>query len=114
MWSDYAAAAVEVARAASIEGDIGATVAAGRTAVERAPARGEADVAAFGCLGFALYLAGDTVAAESAATEAVQHPTSPQRPFALVIALGTLAFDRSTATVVQRADVRRARSRGGR
>ena len=93
MWTDYAAARAAVARAVGIESDIGATVAAGREAVDHARGMlGEADVAALGCLAFALYLAGDTDAAARAATQAVEHPTSPQQPFSLLIALGTLAF----------------------
>ena len=76
-------------------GDIAATVAAGRTAVEeRAPgARGRGRRGRTGGRGGSPGTSlGETAAAETAATAAVQHPTSPQRPFALVIALGTLAM----------------------
>ena len=92
-WSPYAAAALGLARGVWIEDDVGATIAAGRAAVESAPgAGGAADVPAHACLALALYLGDDIDGAEIAATRAVEHPTSPGRPGGLLVALATLAL----------------------
>ena len=93
MWSDYAAAIVSVARAAGIDNDVTVATTAAHEAVTYA-AGGETatDVGALAALGLALYLRGDVEGAETAAGQAVAHPTSPHRPFGLLVALAILAL----------------------
>jgi LuxR family maltose regulon positive regulatory protein len=92
-WSPYAAAMTAIARAASIDDDVGSAIAAAREAVELAAAAGGAlDVPPLGALAYAEYLRGDVDAAEIAASRAIQHGAATQRPFGLMFALAVLAL----------------------
>lgn len=92
-WTAYAGATAAVARAGWIDDDVDAAVAAGHEAVELAAAGGAAaTVPAFAALAYAQFLQGDLDGAETAASQAIDHPTSPQRTQGLMVALAILAL----------------------
>jgi LuxR family transcriptional regulator, maltose regulon positive regulatory protein len=92
-WSPYAQAAVSIARAAWIDGDVGLSVENGRRAAELGrQCENEITVPALAALAYALYLAGDLGAALTAAREAIDRPEAPERPHGLLYALATLSI----------------------
>jgi len=94
LWSPYVEGAVEIGRAAMIQGgDVGRAVQRGQRAV--AATRTNADVIAVGALASlsqALFFAGDLDDARRIALEAVQHPDAPSRPLGYLAGLGVLAL----------------------
>jgi LuxR family transcriptional regulator, maltose regulon positive regulatory protein len=94
LWSPYVEAAVEISRAAMIQGgDVGRAVERGRRAV--ATARASADVIAVGALAAlaqALFFAGDLDETREIALEAVEHPDAANRPLGYLAGLGLLAL----------------------
>jgi LuxR family maltose regulon positive regulatory protein len=92
-FSPYAQAVAGMVRAASVDGDLGLAVAAGRRAVE--VAQTEADVALVAALaGYAraLYLAGKLEEAWAAGMRAIEHPDVEHRAPAHAHARSTLAL----------------------
>ena len=89
----YVQAVAGMVRAAAVETDVGQAVLEGRRAVAIAEAEADAAlVAALGGYARALYLAGETDAAWSAALRAVEHPDAPSRAPGHAFARSTLAL----------------------
>lgn len=92
-WSPYVEAAVSLARATWIDGDVGASVEHGRRAAALEDREGsEIAVAALAALAYALLLAGDDDGAGAAARQAVDRPEAHKRPHGLLYALATLSL----------------------
>src|SRR6476619_5402640 len=91
----YVRATADLVRAASVDGDVGRAVEAGRHAVETASVdegAGISLVAALGAYARALYLAGATDDAWAIATQAIEHPDIERRAPGHAYARSTLAL----------------------
>jgi LuxR family transcriptional regulator, maltose regulon positive regulatory protein len=92
-FSPYAATVAAMVRAATVDGDVGLSVEAGRQAVELAEAGVDSVfVAAHAGHARALYFAGDLDAAWAAAMRALEHPDAERRPPGHSLARSTLAL----------------------
>ncbi len=101
----YLEAAIVMVTAASVGGDVGRAVAAGRRAVEIAEREiDELVMAALGGLARALYLAGDVDGAQRTAQRTLEHPHAAVRPPGRALALSTLVL-----TLVERGRLETAR-----
>jgi LuxR family maltose regulon positive regulatory protein len=88
----YVEAVAGMVRAASVDGDVGKAVAAGRRAVELAADADDVLVAALAALARALYFAGELDEAWASALRAVEHPDAARRPPGHAVARSTLAL----------------------
>ena len=91
VWGSYSEAAYWVTRAAWMDGDVGAAVENGRTAVA-ATAGTAIELPAMAGLAYALLLAGDQGGAREQAERAIRIPEAEQRPIGFVEALAVLSI----------------------